>query len=214
MQKPDYIPADYSRIVVVDSLLEVFDRPFTPTVNCYLLPGRLSGDFNALSRRIVREQCVIWSGIPQVNMQRLEEIIPLLPAEEEIAAQTLLKDMSGLKPHGPEIRLTLASHYNKNLSPYIFHGDGLSRVMRCYNDPVTEWVRNADAEVDPDPRFGSLGSAFREKVGIHVFRFRPGDFWAQAGKTEISGTDPFIHRAPPMKPDDPPRLLLIAVRGR
>lgn len=227
MQKPDYIPAGYKRIKVVSSLSALFNEKFggPDEVNCVLFPRRLSGDFNKLAKTIESEVLFknIFMDLRRVNFPELKKSFCSLSQPEKIAAELVLADFHLLENEYQRLcdqkvgrvtdtQLRLLKQYTEPgkiiWAPEAFHTDGdrssLGRILCCYNDPVTEWIRNEDVEVKRSDNGNLL-----PKKNAQIFSFHAGDIWRMAADGGGYDVPFFIHRSPPSKIDNPPRLLLV-----
>lgn len=220
MDKPGYIPQDYTRIKVVESLDALFDAPFEADVNCILYPRRITGAFNDLARYLYDRRR---------NMSAREILqgayVPeALQQEKALMLEDIERISANLTRNGAhadaQIRAETLAKWEKGKVPFSLHFDGCSnpkmgRVLCCYNDPVTEWARNEDIihEDDEANRW-----KFRLKAGAPVYQFQPGDIWRlksfHRGFKERDPADAgcFAHRtpAPTAETLDKPRLLLVA----
>lgn len=219
-EKPGHIPQDYSRILVVSSMEELFDAEFggPDQINCILLPRQLSHDFNALASAIDRRA-------EKSAEQRIKALAQdaSAPAAVRFAAQALLDDVAVMDQQARRIHVpfrygVIADRTLKAPPPdagnYIWHGDGTStvpfgRLLAAYTKPTTEWARNEDVTMRLVR--GSPSNKFNLKAGAQIYHFEPGDIWRQAGIEEPNGVPPFIHRAShEVQPTWPSRLLLKA----
>jgi hypothetical protein len=213
MQKPDYIPQDYKRIKVVDSLTELFNEQFggADEVNAVLMPRRVSENFQALAG-ILGDRLGIK---PDIKAQRsldregARNQIKHLDHWERKSLQRILYDMDQLSERDvqPLLRVVSPAGYDFKIA-YRLHEDREKpgengRIMCCYMEPTTEWLRNEDAV-----RKG--GQIYEAKPVTKFFSFRVGDIWKQADCGQK--VEPFIHRAIRSEPGSCPRLLLVADR--
>ena len=206
MKRPDYIPADYHRIKIVGSLTELFNTEFGEA-NCILFPRSLTGDFNALAREMAK--------IGVSKFLKRENAMPAALAAEEAQVKS---DIEAVKSafHRPllgtrwQLRLERKYKLTAQHSVLNFHIDGtskpdLGRVLCNYTAPVTEWIRNEDAEPD------KVRGYFKAHEGAPVYQLGVGDIWRQSCRSRKM--DGFIHRTPDAVRDrtksDPPRLLLV-----
>ncbi len=219
MSRPDYIPADYKRITVVKSLSGLFRASFNAEKNCFLYPRRLKGDFNALAAALagtVQEKCS--RGRETFFAYELEDIAANLDNPGAVSAiETVLEDLKAIDSAFPRmlnstLRLVWEKGYDSKSTIDQFHADGtyypMGRICCSYTDPVTEFIRNEDA-VPVRPRY------YEARDGARIYSFQPGDIWRMTGmdnskRHKDEGLSYFIHRAPPVKPGDSLRLLLVA----
>lgn len=223
MQEKNYIPAGYEGIKVVGDLCALLQTDFGPLANVILYPRRLRGDFDALSQRMAEhfELAEEEIFIKYADRHKLEDFGKTLEKGPlKAALDVVLTDMeffyhSGARPH---VRILKA--YTEDLTTHDFHVDGVmqnfDRFMTCYNNPVTEYVRNGDV-------LKVTGHKAICRPDAPVFSFRPGDIWKQRVRNKtggklgkiiraILGTDrrrAFVHRA---ARSDAPRLILVGDR--
>lgn len=225
MKRPDYIPADYKRIKVVSSLSDLFNEQFggPDEVNCVLFPRRLRGDFNKLSRALLKDKTGAGTGVPfsGIHVFMAQDLLKLKSRASfyrvhKSAINSIIKDMSDLSRRGfyPVLRFEPPRSRPEN-SVYVFHHDagardGTGRVFCCYNDPVTQGIRNEDA-VPAESLFYKL------KPRTKKFQFRACDIWRHDTclniKCDPEKENPFIHRGVDAPAGAPPRLLLLAERS-
>jgi hypothetical protein len=115
----------------------------------------------------------------------------------------------------PQLRVVMPSGYEGvSATAYRFHADRgrrtSGRVLSCYNDPVTEGIRNEDAIAFNSGDRLEREIFFNLAADAVVFQLHKGDIWRQAYLVNDENVPPFIHRAPPAEPDGPPRLILTA----
>jgi hypothetical protein len=222
MERPEYIPTDYNRIQVVHSLSDLFNAHFNPA-NLILFPRELEGDFDGLARSLVKAWRRV-SGTPKdvhlfdagtvETLGGMEDLSPV----QELALEHIMRDMYEVRPLAnvkPQLRVVMPGGYEGvSATAYRFHADrgrrSSGRVLSCYNDPVTEGIRNEDAiEFDSGDRL-EREIFFTLAPGAAVFQLHNGDIWRQAYLVNDENVPPFIHRAPLAEPDGPPRLILTA----
>jgi hypothetical protein len=192
----------------------MFNRSFGGKggVNCVLHPRKLSGDFNALARRLSAPLDLEKKAFAELSTASFASSVAGLTGAEKDAANAILSDMKRMKAEGmnPVLRVVGAGDY-RDESRYDrvhdFHVDGDTKeggykVLCCYTSPVTEGLRVEDAELRDD-------GFYAMKPGAEAFRFKPGDIWRQAVIGTGNDIFPFIHRAPPAD-QKTPRLMLIA----
>src|ERR1044072_2077377 len=125
MQAPDYIPAGYSRIKVVDSLTALFNTPFGPA-NAVIYPRKLTADFNALARGL-KEQLHITKKTRQQHALSYHELATRaqqLDAAAREAAAVVLADMKEMEALGlkPKLRVVSPAGYKFRIAHH-FHED-------------------------------------------------------------------------------------------
>ena len=205
-KRPDYIPADYPRIKIVGSLTELFNAEFGDA-NCILFPRSLSGDFNALAREMAK--------IGVSKFLKRENAMPSELAAEEAQVKSDIEAVKRAYQRpllGTKWQLRLERKYKLDAQHSVlnFHIDGtikpkLGRVLCNYTAPVTEWIKNEDAEPD------AVRGYFKEREGATIYELGVGDIWRQSCRSRKM--DGFIHRTPAAVRDrtksDPPRLILV-----
>lgn len=218
--RPSYIPADYNRVLVVDSLSALFEAATQigadrgRTHNVALWPRRLTGDFNGLAR-VVAERSLTGSGERYFSADR--NYLGLLrsgnPAMDE-ARDHMIADLDAVKAYqrkrfwfGGRLAADVRVIERYNLEAIEgFHKDGRPRFCCGYTAPVTEGLRDEDAV----PVAGPLrGNVYTAKPGAQPFTFAPGDMWYHYGGGDAQRAPSFIHRGPACAPGTP-RLLMIA----
>lgn len=210
MNRPEDIPADYSRLQVVDSPRALFRARFKGPVNCILYPSRLEGCFNELAWTLQDAK----AGAPRQDVRRISpSSLPHLIRRFPDFAQELeliQKDMDAAAKSGrnfePYLRLVAPLGY-EDRELHDFHHDTLSRtqaprLMRCYNVAATHWARNEDVA----PVAGKI-DLFTLRSGAQEYKFNVGDIWLHCGYPQVEVA--FIHKAPPVGVDDAPRLVLV-----
>lgn len=129
----------------------------------------------------------------------LRELQQRVPYQEELAL--ILADMDEARAStrfNPELRIVKDRGYHP--LNYEFHQDIEDRIMCCYNDPTTEFIRLKDGVRQSDEGFGY----FKKQAHEPVFHFNPGDIWRQAGLARG-----LKHRAVPTGPGDAARMLMV-----
>jgi hypothetical protein len=209
MDTPDYIPNDYTGIKVVGSLSEVFNTPFGPA-NAVVFPRKLTADFNALARGLKEQLHITNKGRQQHTLSYHELAVRAqsMNAAAQEAVAVVLADMKEMESLGLKAKLRVVSPagYKFRIAHH-FHEDiekptALGRILCCYNDPVTDWLRNEDAVRVSGQRYEARDSAL-------IQSFRTGDIWKQMPRNSL-GIPPFIHRAGYDPHSDMPRLVLAA----
>lgn len=223
MQEKNYIPAGYEGIKVVGDLCALLQTDFGPFANVILYPRRLRGDFDALADRMAAhfglEQEEIF--IKYADKRKLEEFRDDLDEGPVRAAlEIVLTDMEFFHHSGARPHVRILKTYTEDATTHDFHVDGMmqnfDRFMTCYNNPVTEYVRNDDV-------LRVQGHKAICKEGAPVFAFRPGDIWKQRVRNKTGGIfaklirrvlqsdrrRAFVHRA---AKSERPRLILVGDR--
>jgi hypothetical protein len=92
------------------------------------------------------------------------------------------------------LRIVSEYGYMEDDETHQFHHDGNEwRLMCCYNEPATQWIRNKES-------LSALNNSYTPKPEAQIYQLKPGDIWLQAG-IQNWGIDPFIHKAPRAYPD-------------
>lgn len=220
MTQNNYIPADYDRIKVVPDIYSLLNEDFGAKANLILHPRRLAGDFDALALvmaaffNLGRHEIFI----KYKDRDRLLEFGETLENPAFIAPlEIILDDMEFFHAAAGRVTFRLVRKYQSLDGVHDFHIDGLNqdfdRIMCCYNDPVTEYVRNDDV-------LSIEGQTATVREGAPVFRFRPGDLARQRirnkktpgvlgllrGITDNKVQRAFVHRA---QKSNHPRLMLV-----
>ena len=193
MKKPDYIPADYKRIKVVGSLMELFNEQFggPDGVNAVLFPRTLSHDFNALAGWLEEGTEYIRKFTPSTENRYPYFDVPRLFASKKymkpvmaVVVDAIVQDMDAAsdKMMRAELRLVRPGR-----GPDMLHHDNVASFNSM------------------------MGRHYSLREGAEVFSFRPGDLWRQLSTPYLKNVaPPYIHRAPALKAGDTPRLLLVA----
>lgn len=216
MKKPSYIPQNYDRIQVVDSMESLLRSRFREAsqTNVFLYPRPLTENFDALARYLGKSEWVFdGDSYTLLDIDVLKDEIKVMPSALKPATQRIIEDMKCVsRNRDVDLRLIFNDSYNKERIVHDYHIDGSrdyelntkGRIMCCYNAPTTEILRNDQAKAS------ASGKKYLPIKQAQPFSFRPGDFWRQA--CDYSSSDSFsgfIHRAPCMKKTDAPRLLLV-----
>ncbi len=177
MTEHNYIPEGYERIKVVDDLFSFFTTNFAPNANVVLYPRALDADFNGLA-----EQMAAFFDLQD------EEIFIKYSEREKLgdfrkgitddgirtALEIILNDMECLYSARVKTHFRLLQNYKIHKDTYTFHVDGLEqdfdRFMVCYNDPVTQFVKNEDV-------MKIKGHDAYCKEGAPIYQFKAGDMW-------------------------------------
>ena len=212
MKKPDYIPADYKGIKIVDSFEALMAEPFGEA-NAVVLPRKLSGDFNAVARWMDNRRLGMNTVDALYNSGDLARICP--DAVAHLRAD--IEKMKGIFGNNAVAYHALSLRVSQTMAPK-FHADSslgpdLGRFICCYNTPTTEWIRNEDAIDCGDGRYEA-------REGAQIYSIGVGDIWRMASRVRRKQDAPppeggyFIHRTPPaaleMKQSDVPRMLMVA----
>lgn len=232
-----FLPADYTRIRLVDSFEELVNSPFANGINALCWQRELAGDFSEILRHIKIEE-----GITTLDEASLASLC--LSADGMIALAGIFRDLHALRDAGLDPVLDCVNGYlrDDNGGPiptdvYSFHADSspieTDTYLCTYHGAASEGLRNDQAlrKVDIcevraellESFGGSDGAVFREHLSeccydLHYaplgaaqpFSFGVGNLWRIAVDYPNSPVPPCIHRAPQTQPGDPPRLLLIS----
>lgn len=191
--KPDYIPADYTQVKCARSMGEALNDIFSASVNCRVYPRNLTGDFNGLAQAISSDyKMIVYSQAKLLDLRNKHQ-----QYNREI--DQILSDMSLVVGAGFRNVILRAVGYNGyyDSDAMTFHQDGSrcawrTRVLCCYNDPVTEYLRNDDVV------FGDDGKTYQEPISRNptTFRFRAGDICVHATQEHPNNAIGAVHRAP------------------
>ncbi len=220
MTGKNYIPDHYDRIKVVPDICSLLTEDFEPRANLVLYPRRIKGDFDSLAR-VMAAYFNLGKDEIFVKYKDIQKLIDFGEALENDglrnAMEIVLNDMEFFHSSGARTHLRLLRGYSEASGTHGFHVDGMNqnfdRLMTCYNEPVTEYVRNDDV-------IAIEGHKAIVKEGAPVFQFRPGDIWKQRvrnkkaenifgllkGAIENKAKRAFVHRAQKSKH---PRLMVV-----
>lgn len=203
------IPSDYPALRIVDSIADVFSAPADPAVNARLFPRTLSDefDFEGLALHLLQSEWVAAHKIYPNETSILKNAAKHSDPGIARAAQRIIEDYKecrkarGFDPNKWQLRIQ-DEHYRPDSTVSHFHPDGVDRVMCCYFNLVTEWIRNEDAV---DIGYGNA-SAFGDEIyskkdDAPVYHFGNGDIWFQ--------NKSFFHRVPALRPVKGVRLLSV-----
>ena len=216
----NYIPEGYDRIKVVDDLFSFFTADFGSKANVVVFQRDIDGAFDALAEKMadyfeLAEEEIF---IKYSERDQLMAFGKTLNDEElECALNIILSDMECLYSAKIKTHMRLLTNYKIHNETYKFHVDGLEqdfdRFMTCYNNPVTEFVRNQDVlQID------GHDAVCRENA--EIFQFKVGDMWKSRVRnkpknkadmlvdriTREKENRSFVHRA---QMSDKPRLIVV-----
>lgn len=223
MTEHNYIPEGYERIKVVGDLCAFLEEDFAPTANVVLLQRRLKGDFDTLA-----EKMAIYFDLGE------EEIFIKYSERDKIEAfqktlndsalvrcvDTILQDMEFFYSARVKIHMRLLTGYTQDVRTHDFHVDGLEqdfdRFMTCYNDPVTQFIRNDDV-------LDVSGHDVVYRDDAPIYQFRTGDIWKSRVRNKpksradmvferimkVKEKRAFVHRA---QRSSSPRLMVVGDR--
>lgn len=230
------LPAGYTRIKVVKSFQELVAATFDDGVNALCWQRSLPGDFGEVVQRLgTREELTT---LDESRLRALPVSAAGKAAIEILLEdQRLLRDL-GLAPVLDCIRnypRDLEGPVSTDV--YSFHVDrapiATDTYLCTYHGPASEGLRNDEAQQRVNfpqtraellKRFGGEDNAdFREHLrencyDLHyapsaqarLFSLGVGNLWRVAVEYPGSPAPAFIHRAPPISPGQPTRLLLIS----
>lgn len=177
MIKHNYIPEGYDRIKVVNDLFSFFTENFEPKANVILYPRDLNYDFDALALKMAEyfelEDEEVF--IKYSESEKLKVFGETISDEKLLSAlKTILNDMECLYSAKIKTHFRLLKNYKIHKDTYKFHVDGLQqdfdRYMVCYNNPVTEFVKNDDV-------IKVMGHDAICKKDAQIYQFKAGDLW-------------------------------------
>lgn len=217
-----YLPEGCENIRIVSGFEDLMTAEFDGRVNCILWPRRLSGDFNALADVFwngmnVSEIEEIYKDTIRVYLEPVHilESFKAAVANEQYTAQQaeeILQALIHLQNDADFLAQYGMDHVTRALKSYpvrghdsgdvnAFHADRMGwdfgRVVICYNDPATEFLRNEDVDYDPQTY------AVNVKENAQVYRFHSGDVVRMSSRARVN---PLIHRG---TMSTSPRLLTI-----
>lgn len=203
------LPDDYPRIRCVSSLEEIFNARSEAThgTNVVLFRrGNLAQNFNKLANVIGQHI----NKPAHYIREPFDDFIANLKRdidwddELEAAADFVATDMKTFAPYrgaGSALRV-IGGNNDSDLQNY-FHADGglpwqSWRLMSCYNEPATEWLKNEDAVYDKDK------DRYVPKDGATIYSMQAGDVWFHRRTTGFFEKlrPPLIHRATTPKPGE------------
>lgn len=204
------LPKDYSSVIEVGSLRELFEAAANAPSHVNAIVWRrgvLSGNFDGLAKafaQYVRPDEYLQSfpslGLNKVNdkLMALRMMCPDWDEAYEDAALQIQSDADAfseyIETRSSTMRWVGYNGYGDMVDQY--HQDGgVWRLMCCYNEPTTAWVKNSDAI-----RQGST-DIYNLLSGATEYAFQPGDVWLHAGDERDIGA-PFIHKATKPKPGE------------
>ncbi|PCI99720.1 MAG: hypothetical protein COB14_05915 [Alphaproteobacteria bacterium] len=177
MTEHNYIPEGYERIKVVGDLCAFLEADFAPVANIVLLQRRLNGDFDALAEKMAAyfdlgEDEIFIKYSERDKIEAFQETLgdPALAR----CVDVILQDMEFFYSARVKIHMRLLTGYTQDVRTHDFHVDGLEqdfdRFMTCYNDPVTQFIRNDDV-ID----VSGHDVVYRDDAPI--YQFCAGDVW-------------------------------------
>jgi hypothetical protein len=200
------LPSDYKGIQIVNSFNELIEASMDLSqgilddeVNLVIFRrGKLIGDFNKLAKRVFEENI---KGEKDLREWFHSERVDKIYSAELAAANQVLSDFDRLY-NGKMCAIDHKGHPEANVRR--FHADLYhNRILVCYNEPATEWVKNEDAnfketfvKLGPDGRCDNAKHIpiYKVKDGATRYRLKAGDVIAFSG-TDNQDKPPFIHRS-------------------
>lgn len=191
---------EWRRIRRVTRAEDIFTVPMggPDRLNCIVCPRPLTQDFNPLARALEK---IRWKSGGVESLRHFSSRVPELAG----MAGVILDDMSLFHASGydePQLRLVKANDPTYAGATFDFHQDLSTRVLCCYNSPVTQALHKTD--VVPTAQH----NVFIPRPGARPFSFGVGDLWRQTGFDAGDDNPGFIHRAVPIARKDVPRLVL------
>ncbi|MGH1378186.1 MAG: hypothetical protein ACRBB3_05125 [Alphaproteobacteria bacterium] len=220
MTANNYIPHGYDRIKIVDDLYSFLKTDFAPISNVVLFQRKLKGDFDALAVKMAEFFCLKEEEIfiKYSERDRIEEFQETLVDPALVnCVDIILKDMEFFYSARVKIHMRLLTGYIRDTRTHDFHVDGLDqdfdRYMTCYNNPVTQFIRNDDV-IDVS------GHDVIYRDDAKIYQFRAGDIWKSRVRNKpksradmvfekimrVKEKRAFVHRAQLSKT---PRLMVV-----
>lgn len=206
--RPEYIPADYTRVRIARRFHELKNPDFSDGVNLIVLPRPLdtiSHEFTQLALWLGKKYS---SGADSQRELRLENVAieeDHGPDGTRRAARIIARDMRRCEAAGykrTRLRVVFSSALNGNEH----HDGGKHRLLAEYTGRATRIFYNEDVKL-----LREGGSDYALRPGAPSFSCGAGDIWVQAGYENTKNVPPVVHQAPPITQDRPePRLLLVA----
>ncbi len=195
MTQINYIPEGYDRIKVVGDLLSFLTTDFAPKANVVLYQREIKGPFDRLADKMAKyfDLGAAEIFIKYSEKDKIEEFQATLEDEELIhASNMILNDMEFFYSARIKTHMRLLTTYTEHKGTHDFHVDGLEqdfdRYMTCYNDPVTQFVKNEDV-------IRVSGHDAICKKDAQIFQFNVGDIWKARVRNKIKNTaDTFLEK--------------------
>lgn len=221
MTEKNYIPEAYDRIKVVDDIYSFLHEDFEPKANLVLYPRRIQGDFDALAQHMAHhfalEEEEIF--IKYKDRSKIDDFRKTL-GDQKLArcVGLILDDMEFFHHYGARPHFRILKTYKADATTHDFHVDGLlrnfDRIMTCYNEPVTQFIRNHDV-------LSVSGHKVKHKPDAPIFEFKVGDIWKSRVRNKPRGifkdiirrfssedrARAFVHRA---QKSVHPRIMMVA----
>jgi hypothetical protein len=221
MTEKNYIPEDYDRIKVVRDLYAFLHDDFSPRANVVLYPRRIAGDFDRLAE-LMAEHFKLDKNeifIKYSDVHRIEDFKKTLKEEHLIdCVDCILNDMEFFHHSGARPHFRILKTYHTDQTTHDFHVDGLlrdfDRIMTCYNNPVTQYIKNTDV-------LSVFGHKVKYKPDAKIYEFQVGDIWKSRVRNKPRGflrdflrkfssedrLRAFVHRA---QRSEKPRIMMVA----
>lgn len=220
MTANNYIPDGYNRIKIVDDLYSFLKTDFSPSANVVLFRRRLKGDFDVLAKKMAEFFCLEEEEI-FIKYSERDKVEKFKKTLKDPAlwhcTDIILQDMEFFYSAQVKIHMRLLTGYKQDARTHDFHVDGIDqdfdRYMTCYNDPVTQFIRNDDV-VDVS------GHDVIYRDDAKIYQFRAGDIWKSRVRNKpksradmvfekimkVKEKRAFVHRA---QTSETPRLMVV-----
>lgn len=224
MKRPDYIPADYDRIVVVDRLNHVFKTAMAGQINCVAHFRRARGDFDGLAETLFHRLGPTNMGHDMARIVKMQQEHILSP-EQDRAITQIIHEMQTAKAAGyiPNLRVLGAEGYGLNTLVHCFHEDGCvddaradgrdsDRVIATYGlRRFTIALRNDDDII----RAHHFSGETCYMTGPHAkpFPMRNAIWRQKCLSMRVPRGEAFIHRAPDAGPGSAGLLMVANMRA-
>lgn len=220
MTANNYIPEGYNKIKIVGDLYSFLKTDFAPAANVVLFRRHLKGDFDVLAKKMAEFFCLKEEEIfiKYSEREKIEMFKETLDDHGLVrCADIILQDMEFFYSARVKIHMRLLTGYTQDPRTHNFHVDGLDqdfdRYMTCYNDPVTQFIRNDDV-IDVS------GHDVNYRDGAPIYQFHAGDIWKSRVRNKpksradmvfekvmkVKEKRAFVHRA---QRSDTPRLMVV-----
>lgn len=219
MEQHNYIPEAYDRIKVVSDPYAFLATDFAPKANVVLYPRNIEGDFDALATKMaeyfeLKNEEIF---IKYSEAEKIRDFQKTLNETESHLIDKIIDDMEFLYSSRVKTHMRILTHYTEDPRTHNFHVDGacqdFDRYMTCYNNPVTQFVKNEDVML-------VRGHDAHVKSDAKIYEFQPGDLWKARVRNKpkskvrtaidqflrIKENRAFVHRAQFSKT---PRLMVV-----
>ncbi len=223
MEQHNYIPEGYDRIKLVNDPYAFLATDFAPTANVVLYQRSIEGNFDTLAQKMAAhfelENEEIF--IKYSEAEKIRDFQKTLNETEASLVDKILADMEFLYSSRIKTHMRILTHYTEDPRTHDFHVDGASqnfdRYMTCYNNPVTQFVKNEDVML-------VRGHDAYVKPDAKIYEFKPGDLWKTRVRNKPKGhirtvierllrikeKRAFVHRA---QVSNFPRLIVVGDRS-